>query len=321
MAVDPDDLLIFKRHGTDENELQVPSQEKLLSAPKPEPEAKGSGKQETGATEQQAQKTEEKPKAEQQQSSTYKSIQPEAYEENPEPEPKSISRSGRDNIAAAKGLKCLNHQWRNAYAVCNLCRRPFCYADLITYSKNFYCLEDIDRASGGMVVKYSVGVMTVFAGAVLVLNALILTAFTSANMQYFLRTLNSHVTAAKLPALQASTIVGNLGSLIGILASTAYAYPFLFMDISIAFLLLISGMAVIFGSKKAFYLGILVAVLALLSFSYEYLTAGVEYTLVVAAIAFADIAVLAYSRMSSITFATEKDESRMYIEWPKLETF
>ena len=59
---------------------------------------------------------------------------------------------------AAK-MSCVNHPWRKAYAICDVCQRPFCYEDIVEHGGKYYCFDDIGSApSGGpdtQMIKYN----------------------------------------------------------------------------------------------------------------------------------------------------------------------
>lgn len=49
----------------------------------------------------------------------------------------------------ANGLKCLHHPWRDAYAVCSYCKLGYCYADIEEGKNGYYCIDDIDMETNG----------------------------------------------------------------------------------------------------------------------------------------------------------------------------
>ncbi len=315
MAIDPDDLLIFKKRLNSNNELPSPanSGEKLLGTSKIQPtESRQSGQQHEPAK--------QTPPLDLQEISAPKGpaedVSSNMEEETPEAEAKAkLGRSAKDNIAGAKGRVCVNHPWRRAYSLCNYCKRPFCYADLISYNKSLYCLEDIDYVSRNTVpVKYSRNIFTNIAALVLVINSAVVVYLTYPSIISLLNSLGTHINAINVPGVALTTLITTA-------VSTFSAYPFQSVYVAVALLSFLSGISV-FASRHGFYFGIIVAFFTLLVFSYEYLS-GIQYTyvIIISGIAFVEIAVLAYSRMSSITFAPDEDAARKYIDWPRPETF
>ena len=310
MAIDPEDLLIFRKRLNSKNELPSPAgkDEELLSAPKPQAKPI--------PTAQQA--PEMRVLQEQQATDTALPEEPPAKETGEAPKEAAhvkMTRSAKENRAGAKGLDCVNHPWRSAYSLCNYCKRPFCYADLVPYSNNFYCLEDIDYVSKSTIsVKYARNVLTSLASLVMVANAAVVVYLTYPSIVSLLDSLNSHVSAAISSGAAFS-------STLNAVLSTFSAYPFQSIYVAVALLSFVAGISVLV-SRKGFYFGVLVAFFTLLAFSYEYLS-GIQYTyvLLISGVAFVELAVLAYSRMSSITFNPEEDKARKYIEWPRPEAF
>lgn len=325
MPVDPDDLLIFKKRGITEKELPSPNGEKLLAAPKQEQ------KPAPARQPQQPLPTAPVAQAEQQAqvqmaiatAATTESIPPvQSNEGNPPPEKLDVNKVARENVSAAKGKVCINHPWRGAYSLCNYCKRPFCYADLITFEKNFYCLEDIDHISKGNAdVRYSRNMITMVAGLVMLVDAGLLILFTYPSILVFLHAAQSNIAAANIPAVQASTFASSAILFIGAIATTVYSYIFQSLYTLVAVLSVVGGLAIVTSSRKGFYFGIIVALITLFSFTYAYLETNLAYTILIAAVAFVDIAVLGFSRMSAITFTPDIDTSRKYIDWPKPESF
>ena len=315
MAIDPDDLLIFKKRLNSNNELPSPanSGEKLLGISKAQPtDSLQSGQQHEPAKQTPHLDSQEIRVPE----NTEEVVSSNMEEEKPEVEATAkLSRSAKDNVAGAKGRACVNHPWRRAYSLCNYCKRPFCYADLMSYNKNLYCLEDIDYVSRNTVpVKYSRNILTNLAALVLLINSAVVVYLTYPSILSLLNSLGTHISAINVPGVALTTLITTA-------ISTFSAYPFQSVYVAVALLSFLSGISV-FASRHGFYFGIIVAFFTLLVFSYEYLS-GIQYTyiIILLGIAFVEIAVLAYSRMSSVTFAPDEDAARKYIDWPRPETF
>ncbi|MDE1825222.1 MAG: hypothetical protein KGH61_05610 [Candidatus Micrarchaeota archaeon] len=212
--------------------------------------------------------------------------------------------SGKESMQAAKGRTCTNHPWRGAYAVCDFCRRPFCYADLIEYGKHFYCLEDIDRATSGAArEKIGANAFTKIAGFVFIANSLILLYFTMPQLEFIWASASKISSSALLAAIWGNYSVPLLNAVLAVVGMLAAILLFITED------------------ERAMYLAGLVAALFLIGISYEYLNSYLYYTLLVSVIALVEIVLLTYGRVSAVTTSYSTDLGPPDIEWPRLETF
>ena len=212
--------------------------------------------------------------------------------------------SGKESIEEAKGRVCTNHPWRGAYAVCEFCRRPFCYADMIEYGKHFYCLEDIDKATSGAVrEKAQVNIFTRAAGVVFIIDSLLLLYFTLPQLEFIGISATKLSSSALLAAIGGNYSIPLLNALLSV------------MGILAAILLFISE------DQRAIYLAGLVAAVVLIGVSYEYLNSYLYYTLLVSVIALVEIMLLTFGRVSSVTTSYSTDLGPPDVEWPRLETF
>ncbi len=315
MPVDPNDLLIFrKRNLGASGELPGPmSSKNLLAAPKagyPIP------------PEMQQAQTFLPPKADDEELiSSSKLIESGEYVQAL-PGKFKVANSAREDIRAAWGLTCINHQWRKAYAICHYCKRPFCYADLTVHERNFYCLEDIDHISGGEIrIRYSINAITIIGAVALLVNAWLLVYLAYPSMLTFVNSISVNLAAQNIPALSLSTILGAVGSVLGAVESTFSTYPFPSLYFTIASLNFIACFAAAFSSRSGFYFALFVSLFTLLGAIYAFLNTGIDYTLYTATIAFMTIGILAYSRMSSVTYAADEEISASAIDWPRPEVF
>ncbi len=82
-------------------------------------------------------------------------------------------------IDAAKGMKCINHPWRDAYALCNYCKMPFCYAETVEGKGSYYCANDIGKVQEEMEVNasYAASHILIRVSAMLMLLALAIWAY------------------------------------------------------------------------------------------------------------------------------------------------
>ena len=219
---------------------------------------------------------------------------------------RSADRGEAESIKAAKSLNCVTHPWRPAYAICEYCDRPFCYADLIEYGDKFYCLEDVDKATTGTHVtkRKSVSIFTRAASALFLVNSAILGYYVAPQMSFIISYLTGN---------EASTVLGTL--------SYTYSIPIFNLLMTIigvfgAVLMLISD------DERAFYLSGLIGTVILIGASSEYLNSSfLVYLLAVSVISLLTICLLAYGRISNSSTTYASDIGPSDIEWPRIETF
>lgn len=198
-----------------------------------------------------------------------------------------ISRSESQSRDAAKGLSCVWHPWRPAYALCNYCNRPFCYEDLVEYKNNYYCLEDIDKVSAGKETE-----TTVRYNRLSMLSALLFVALFVAFL-YLDGGQVAYVT-------HYANSVGFFTFLSGI--NYAYGYPILGFLLSL--FSIISGILIFARSDKGFLMGSLTGAFAALLFSYSYIASGTLYTILLSLVSFFALVTLLLSRESYETEET-----------------
>lgn len=307
MLIDPNELLIFKKRGLyASEELPGPEKEELLEAPK---------QQERAAAEARTLVKERIPPEATGQ-------QREGEREVPPPKPLRINKSARGNVASAKGQVCSNHPWRDAYALCNYCKRPYCYADLVAHDKDFYCLEDIDRISLGEVrVGYKRNALTAIASTMLIINAALLAYLTYASMLTIANGFSSGLAASNVQPLQISTFLGDASKVISAANTLTATYPFQTLYLAIISLNVLAGLSVFVIVKRGFYFGVGVTLFTFFATIYAYLSTGISYMLVASTMAFGGLAILAYSRMSAITYEADEAVPSSYIDWPRPEVF
>ncbi len=222
-----------------------------------------------------------------------------------EPRLLKIFASAKNNIEAAKGQNCVMHPWRPAYSLCERCKRPFCYADLVKYEANLYCLEDIDVVSGGRTEKpvYRKNIFSYLAGLFFMLNAAIFGYFTYPTASF--------------------VVDGLLASLSQVaFYSFMSTYFFQTMNLFLTLLSFLSAITILATYRRGFGFGLVMGIFTLMVSSYEYLNSSISYLLLVTAIAVSAIALLIYSRMSSVSVkAAEEKIEPNDIEWPKPEVF
>jgi len=215
---------------------------------------------------------------------------------------KKYTKVQKESLEAAKGMVCVNHPWRPAYAICNYCKRPFCYADLVEYNGAFYCLEDIDKVAGQApnLREVSFNSFVAVSSFFLLVNAAI--------MGYFVYP-------------QAKFLVNYIGSVgfVGFLNSLTYSYGLSFINLLVVIFSALAGLMLFGKSNRWFYLSWMINAFILIIVSYEYLTINSPYLLAVSLVAFLTVGTLSYSRLSKSTeeIATAHEQ----INWPRVETF
>jgi len=181
---------------------------------------------------------------------------------------------------AAENLACELHPWRKAYAICDFCKRPFCYEDIAEHNGTFYCIDDIDRVPESVkatrVESYnSISLLSVFC-YVAMLAVFSYTSYPQVNsfVQQMIaaQTFNNPIYIVFLNNLLLST-----GILVSILSFLA-------------------GAMVLIESKRSFIFATAVSVLGGLFFLYTYLATTFLFYAVYAGVEFLAIILLAYSR-------------------------
>jgi hypothetical protein len=215
---------------------------------------------------------------------------------------KKFTKLEKESIEMAKGMVCVNHPWRPAYAICNYCKRPFCFADLIEYNGAFYCLEDIDKVAGS-----AAKAMETSFNSFLSVSSLFLFV-TSALMGYFVYP-------------QAKFLLNYIESVgfAEFLNHLTYSYGLSFTNLIIAILGIFAGAMLLTKKSRWFYLSWAVDSFILVIASYEYLAVGSPYLLAISILSFITMGTLAYSRISKV--AEEVVGTSEEINWPRVETF
>ena len=198
---------------------------------------------------------------------------------------------------------CINHPWRHAYAKCNYCKRPFCYADLVEYSGLQFCLEDASKA--GTTPKSE----PITPNRFTYLSSLIFLGVSIAVLYY---------TYPQIGLLFTTAYSGGIQS-IPLLLTYSYAVV-LFTTVFIA-LGIISSILVLSNSAKLYYASAMILVFMLLFFMYEYLTTATtssNYLFYVNIALFCNMLVLALDRFSYM--GTSSERATLLLQLPKIET-
>ncbi|HVA83218.1 MAG TPA: hypothetical protein VNF06_03580 [Candidatus Aquilonibacter sp.] len=336
MATNPDELLIFKLRGMGKK-AQTVQEEKpktteikkeepkatVVAAPKPQPnvvvEAPKPAAQAPVQTKAPFSLFSKKEQVEEvpifrpvsvDEEMLMKSVtkQPTAIERFEEPETtaeinKRSVDSEKAQMEAAKGLTCVNHPWRPAYAISAYSKMPYCYADLVEYSNKFYSVDDIDQVAGKEASQPRPMNSFIKIGAVLfMVNSLVLFYFTLPQLSFI---------AGYLSGVTSQNALGSL--------SSTYSIPL--FNLAMSILGFLAGVLILLTEERGLYLSGLVGTLILIGMSFEYLNSYLPYLLGVSLIALIEIVMLAYGRVSATTGSYSRDIVAPDIEWPKVETF
>lgn len=216
--------------------------------------------------------------------------------------------SVRESIRAANGKFCINHPWRRAYAVCNVCELPYCFVDIMQDQDKLYCLNDIGLAleETNTQPNPSMNFFSSVSSMIFIANSLVLGYFTYPQAKF----LESGVLAQGI----STKIITYLLTI-----NSAYYLPL--GNIIIAILGVVAAITVMRKSIYGFGFSLLVSFAGLLLVLYEYLNSSVPYLFVSSALLMVCLSTLVYSRMSSTKVVTEEKELTPDIDWPKPETF
>jgi hypothetical protein len=179
----------------------------------------------------------------------------------------------------ARGQFCLWHNWRPAYGICAICKRPYCYEDMVEYGGSLYCLEDITSAESA----YKETVYMKYNRFSLVSAGLFILAFVL--FAYFASGQISHIASYTMQNGLERAISG-LG--------TDELYTV--WGVIIAFAGFVVGLMVMLQLPEGFVVGIIDSLIAVALFTYNFLNTGTAYLGIVSALYFAAMVVLAYSR-------------------------
>ena len=224
-------------------------------------------------------------------------------------EPQNIpSKMNQEKTAKepVKGLSCINHPWRSAYAMCAYCHRPFCFADMTKrYDKN-YCLEDIDQVTRTPAIKSKrIVAYNYLAGLIFLIGAGIILYNSYPQIHY---SVNFIIISIK-----------GIG-IVNFVKSITLPYLYSLENTFIVAFSIIGGLLLFFRSNKAVILSVLFIVIITLVVSYNYLESSVNYLLYAFISYILSISIVALGKMSNIGNMSFSEVTEG-IEWPKIETF
>lgn len=223
--------------------------------------------------------------------------------------PMSSNENKKEDINkthSVTGLSCVNHPWRSAYALCNYCHRPFCYADLAKEENKNYCLEDLDQITKTQVVLVKKNfVYNYVASIFLFLVVAILLIYAYQQIHY--TTLNFYNGLTSL-------------GLVLFIKTLTFNYIYQLQNPLIVLFSIIAGILLLIRSQKTTILSTLILVILSLVLSYAYLISNTYYFLYAFISCIIGMSIIALGKMNNmgqlhIAEATEG------IEWPRIETF
>ena len=301
MAIDPDSLLIFRARKKEESkeaekEPELPKEEKRLFLPRQPVKEQTADAQTAKARnfwEMSSQTKMGKSKPQQEVSNA-------AAEENIKhtlgmsdnadtyAEADTSKQAGQQSKTDAKGNYCVWHPWRAAYAICAYCHRPFCFQDTVELNNQYYCLEDIDIVSHTYRERVTMTTNTVTIAAGVLLMFAFLTFFYYSNVQVLF-------------------VIGYINR-VGIsyfIANAAQNYLYVLAEIIAIGFAFIAALFLFAQSRKAFYIGMIVTLAAIVLFSNQYASTGTLSTLAITVMIFASFLLLLYSRATRATSEVE----------------
>ncbi len=193
--------------------------------------------------------------------------------------------------------RCVWHPWRQAYAICSYCQKPFCFEDLVEKRGRFYCLEDVDKTPlPGVKVEHSYESLNMVGGGLLMISFIIFIYFGYSQFVY-----------------QASNLVGVLPSITrGFIVLSEFMNPislFSLFGALFTFIGFVSGIMVLGHGDRAFVSGIVIGTFSTILFSYAYLSYLQTYTLAISALSFVSIIMLLLSKGAEFTNIEKEEEA------------
>gem|GEM_PF-4319409 len=206
----------------------------------------------------------------------------------------------------SKSDMCFNHPWRRAYARCSYCKRPFCYADLVEYHKQQYCLEDLGYAAESRTKNTSTPNRFTYLASIL---------FLASSLMIF------YYTYPQLALI--TSLIGQVG-VRQFLRQLTYSSDVIILSLIFAVAGFVSSVTVLSNSGRRFLVSSGILFVMILFFSYEYLsttsTGTPDYFFYVTIILFLNLLMLVLSRIGFVGRSSEKVLIEQ-IEWPKIEVF
>lgn len=207
--------------------------------------------------------------------------------------PPSRQVSSKDVRKIASHMTCELHPWRKAYAICDICKRAFCYEDIVEHGGKYYCFDDIDKVpqviKSEELVKYNnLSIISAICFA-LVLPVFLffsygpLIAFFKAAEEFGMSSAISNNLTVAVELALLSTVFGVLS--------------------------LYAAVQILFATKNSFKVSTVVGILTVGLFSYQFLSSIQVYLVVIAVMSFVGLVSLAYSRVAYEELPTNVEES------------
>ncbi|MGC8688303.1 MAG: hypothetical protein ACP5RQ_02810 [Candidatus Micrarchaeia archaeon] len=199
--------------------------------------------------------------------------------------------SAKDSRRIGEHMSCTWHPWRQAYAICDYCRRPFCYEDLVEHNGLYYCLEDIDKVTNIRAEELSNYNSFRVVTAITLFLAFAIFFYYNYNMILSL--------PLQLQKIGLNNYFENIFNPLT---------PEIIETALIVFGLLVSFM-VSADIKKSFQLTIISTILSMLFFSYEFIKTSKLYLGLIGLLSFIALVAIIYSKTSysSIRVPSEED--------------
>lgn len=315
MAIDPDALLIFQAREDESDDQKkkqaakkeatsqtaIPAGTAELALPKPQPKPQQRRSQRKAAAQSRTTEQREEKQETLADTSIFRTDIPHTpnptvnvYSSNEYISKKVAEGQGKAQMSreAARGRNCVWHPWREAFAICTYCHRPFCFEDTMEYGNEYYCLEDIDSASSTYKEKLASTGNTIGIASGILLMIGFITFFYFSNSQV-------------------AFVIGYLAK-VGVpyfLMHLNYSYAFALIDSVLMVLALITAILVFTQSTRSYMLGILVCLISITVFSYQYISTFTTYLILLDAVMLLGFMTLLVSR----TAASEGIDNRRLV--------
>ncbi|MDE1857250.1 MAG: hypothetical protein KGH98_04195 [Candidatus Micrarchaeota archaeon] len=221
--------------------------------------------------------------------------------------PSAMEKSRAEQRDSAKGMKCTWHQWRDAYAVCELCGRPFCYEDTMEYRGKYYCLQDIDKVSEQPTPSaeaYTYTKLGLASGGLMLAAFLVFLYFAAPEVIYVVGYANS------VGFFDFAKVVN-------------FDYIAAILGVILTGLGVVSALLIFLQAKGGFPFGLFVGFLGVVLFSYQFLNSSTLYAGIISVLDFAAMVALIYSR--SVAYGAGEllgsQQEQLQLDWPNAGRF
>jgi hypothetical protein len=216
---------------------------------------------------------------------------------------KNTNMTKKESIEAAKGLKCISHPWRDAYAICNYCKMPFCYADISEYNNSYYCLQDLSKAEGAFPVnppETNTSIIKISSIA-FIISAFVLLFYIYPQVSFIISKTN----------IFNISIISNLG----------FSYGISILNILFIILSFISGILIFVSPVKNTAMVQIIVSIIIITLAYEYLITNISYVIIAEGFFFMTLIILLAGKSLDATIKYTSEIKSSQIKWPRLENF